>query len=214
MFFTIAASATTMLDMYFSLDFLTKLGEQLFSVAFSFAIFYVIFYLGFFGGADAKILIILSIIMPWPPHLTVRGTLAPSLPIFSLSIFNNTLLASVLTVPYALVSNIRWRRRTGRRLFKNLESESPLKKMAALILCVKTERSRIKPYDIIAEEAGRIILLRKVQEEDLTEEDLRNLPEDVFVTFSIPMVIFITIGFTAALILGDLIIFLVATLLG
>jgi len=84
-----------------------------------------------------------------------------------------------------------------------LESESTLKKLTALILSIKTERSRIKPYKMIAEEWGRIRLLKKVREEDLTKEDLKNLPENVF----------ITMGFTISIFLGDLIIFLVGTLL-
>jgi len=211
--FAVAASTITLIDVYFSSDILAQLGKLLLYVAVSFTLFYVVFYLGLFGGADAKILMALSIIMPWPPKLTARTVFAPSLPIFSISIFNNTLLASILTVPYALISNIRWRRRTGRRFFENLESESPLKKMTALVLCIKTEKSRIKPYDMVAEESGKITLLKKVREEDLTEEELKNLPEDVFVTFSIPMVIFITIGFTISIFLGDLVIFLVMTFL-
>ena len=151
--------------------------------------------------------------MPWPPSSQITSSmLTPNFPIFSISIFNNALIVSALMTPYSLFSNIEWKRKTGKSLFENLENESLLKKIMALLFCIKTEKSKIKPYDMIAEESGRIIL-KKVQEEDLTKEDLEDVPENVFIFFSIPMVIFITIGLTISIFFGDLLLFSIQTLL-
>ena len=61
---------------------------------------------------------------------------------------------------------------------------------------------------MIAEESGKITI-QKVREEDLTEEDLEHVPENVFVVFAIPMVIFITLGFVISIVFGDLLMFIV-----
>jgi preflagellin peptidase FlaK len=194
----------TAIDIYFFPDPLAKLITLLLYTGFSFAVFFTIYFLGLFGGADAKLLTVLTIMMPWPPSTqTIRTILEPNLPIFALSIFNNTLLTSALIAPYSILSNLIWKRKTGRRLFENVEDESFLRKLMALLFCIKTEKAKIQPYDMIAEESGKITM-QKVREEDLTEEDLEHVPENVFVVFSIPMVLFITLGFVISLILGDL----------
>lgn len=212
-FFMPIAAALTLLSIVLAADPLGQLITFLLYLAVSIPLFYVVYYLGLFGGADAKMFIALSMAMPWPPTI-VKPLLEVNFPVFPLSILNNTLLSTVLTLPYALLSNLFWKTEKKRRLFEGLEAESRIRKIGALIFCVKKEKTEIKPYHMIAEENGKISLFKKVQEEDLSPEELEKLPQSVFVTFSVPMIIFITIGFLTSIFLGDLIIFLISLVIG
>lgn len=174
-------------------------------------LFYAVYFFGLFGGADAKMLIALSMAMPWPLSI-IKPVLGFSFPVFPISLLNDSLLVTVLTLPFALASNLIWKMKKG-QLFKGLEAESTLKKIGALIFCVKKDKKEIEPYHMIAEENGKITLFKKVQEEDITPEQVEKLPESVFITFSVPMIIFITIGFAASVLLGDMIIFLISKIL-
>ena len=210
--FTPIAATLTAIDILLATNPLTQLTNFTLNMAISLPIFYLIYYVGLFGGADAKIMITLSIAIPWPPKI-VKPLIESNLPIFPISILNDTILSSVLTLPYALLSNLNWKIRKGQKLFEGLEKESLIKKISALVFCIKTEKARIRPYHMIAEDHGKIVLFRRVQEEDLSPKDLEGLPQSIFVTFSLPMLIFITIGFITAIYLGDFVIFLVRSFL-
>lgn len=207
------AAALTATDIILSSNPLNRLTNFAIYTSVSVSIFYAIYYIGFFGGADAKMLISLSVAVPWPPN-TVPPLLGQSFPIFAISILNNSLLSSVITLPYALLSNLSWKMRTGLKLFDRLEKEPSIKKIGSLIFCVKTEKAKIKPYDMIAEENGKIVLFKKIQEEDLTPQEIEGLPQNTFVIFSVPMLIFITIGFITAVYLGDFVILIIREFLG
>jgi len=182
---------------------------------------YAIFHYGLFGGADAKGLMFISATTPLPPQ-TLSISAENLLPFFPLSVLDNALVISVLTIPYALISNIGWATRKKRRLFAGLESESAVKKLAALFLCLKIDRSRMKPYHMPAEEvkanddgsiSRRLKLFTKVLEKDEETVDTSKLPDEVFVSFSLPLLIFMTVGYVIALLVGDMIFMLVARLL-
>ena len=203
-------------DLYyegFIFSYITQVGV---SVAISVVVFILIFYLGFYGGADAKALICLSIAIPLTPQLGVFP-LWGNLPLFPLSILNNTLVLSIATFPYALISNTLWKVRSKEPLFKGLESEPLRRKLFALLFCVRRRKSELKTYDTIAErietiEGNRIRKIKvswRVTEEGDEKIDFESLPESVFVDFSLPMLLFITAGFIVSLIVGDLIFWVV-----
>ena len=212
-FFMPIAAALTLIGIMLAADPFSQLVTFILYLAVSVLVFYAVYYFGLFGGADAKMLIALSMAVPWPPR-TVRPLLGMSFPVYSISILDNTLLSTVLTLPYALLSNILWKMEKKRSLFEGLEKAPLIRKIGALVFCVKKEKAEVKPYHTIAEEDGKILLFRKVQEEDLTPEEVEKLPQSVFVTFAVPMIIFITIGFLAAVFLGDLIVFLISLIMG
>ena len=101
-------------------------------------------------------------------------------------------------------------------LFRELENESRLKKLGALFLCVKTPKSNLKPYHILAEKVDigkstsqkQLDLFQPIPETDLTIDD--EIPDDVFVMMSLPMLPFIAIGYLLTLFQGDLILQLLA----
>ncbi len=216
--FILATLPLTLIELYFSPSLV--MGTLL-SIAFSIAVFVTIFSLGFYGGADAKALISLSLAMPLPPSQTTTLALGYLLPFFPVSVLNNTLVLSVMVLPYAPISNVLWKLRNRSPLFSGLESEPVSKKIAALLLCINTEKSKIKPYDSIAEEITvapdgkvlrRLVVSWRVEGETQRSIDYEELPQDVFVSFSLPMLLFIASGFVTALFLGDIILWLVGSM--
>lgn len=187
-----------------------------------------LFYLGFFGGADAKAFICLSITLPWGPILFKRHLKVISA-IFSLSVFDDAILASSLTAVGMVVYNILWRVKTGERLFEGLERESPWKKFLALITGYKVELSKIGkklhlvPLEEISEgEGGRVIRNLRVfvrADEDMEARIARvnkfsgKLDGKIWVTPNLPFIIFITIGLVVALLLGDVLLWLTTQLI-
>lgn len=186
------------------------------SIAFTTLIAAAIFYIGLYGGADAKALITLSIAHPTQIQLTHPLTL----PFLPLTVFNNSLILMVLTLPAALIRNLYWKAKGGKSLFKGLEGEPAWKKTVALILCIKTSKSKIKPYHIPAEriertggEARRTLkIFQRVREEDTVIDE--SIPEETFITYSLPMLPFLTLGYILTITVGDLILQMVTVFLG
>jgi len=182
----------------------------------------VLFYLGVFGGADAKALICLSLILPFPPA-SLRPPLGVISPLFPLSIFDNAILASALTTVGILAYNLTWSAKAGEKLFEGLEGESSWKKFLALVTGYKVELTefREKPHLIplerlTEEENGRITrhlrVFINVNEEETGTENLDRFCEKlngkIWATPSLPFIIFITVGLLLTLFLGDAILWL------
>jgi preflagellin peptidase FlaK len=192
------------------------------SVAVSAAVFVGLFYLGFFGGADAKALLGLAVCLPLPPDL-FGPFFGFVLPFFPLSVFDNSVVFSVLVLPAALISNVVWKVRWRSGFFEGFEGEPLWRKVGALIFCFKVRSSEVKPYDSVAEEAlvlpggvvkRRIVVFRRVGDLGGGGVGLGELPPHVFVHFTLPMVVFITAGFVAALFVGDIVFSAVSWMLG
>jgi len=190
-----------------------ELWLSLVSIVVTTVIAVAIFYLGLYGGADAKALMTLAV-----AHPTETSQILV-LPVLPLSAFQNSLLLMAFMCPIALVRNLYWKLRVGRPLFRGLEKEPAWKRTAALFLCVKKSKSRIKPYDTLAErlepagvELQRTLrIFQRVKEEDTVIDE--TIPEEVFVTHSLPMLPFLTLGYLLAISVGDLILHLVAAFL-
>jgi preflagellin peptidase FlaK len=213
--------ALTVIDLFLlGFDWMQTFGSVL-SVTVTWGFAYAIFHYGLFGGADAKGLMFISATTPLTPQiLNIRPE--NLLPFFPLSVLDNALAMSVLSIPYALLSNISWTRRKRQGLFTGLESESVAKKLAAFLLCLKIEKTKMKPYHILAEKvevhtdgstSRRLKLFTKVLEKEDETIDTSKLPEEVFVSFSLPLLIFMTMGYVVALLVGDMIFMLVARML-
>jgi len=173
-----------------------------------------IFYAGLYGGSDAKALITLALAHPTLLNKSL------TLPILPLSAFNNSLVLMLLALPVSTLRNFYWKMQTHQPLFKGLEKEPIQKKLGALIFCVKTQKSKIKPYHIIAErienkngETRRTLhIFQKVKEEDGIVDC--SIPENAFVAFSLPMLPFLTCGYLLSITIGDLIFRILTTFRG
>ncbi|MGP3667393.1 MAG: prepilin peptidase [Candidatus Bathyarchaeota archaeon] len=173
------------------------------------------FYLGFFGGADVKAFLCLALTFPWPlktfQPLLAFNQVFP----FSFSIFTNSLILSLLLIPAILFKNFLFKIRGG-SLFDGFEEEKVYKKFFALFLGFKVKKEMVttRPY------------MFTVLEEKQTAEDgktrrklnlsikpiywkntnnVKELPDDVWVTPTIPMIVFIEAGIITSIFLGDII---------
>lgn len=188
-----------------------------------------LFYLGFFGGADAKALISLSLTFPYPSSL-LKPHLDAIFPLFAISILNNTVLFAALSAIYIATRNVLWRIRTGERLFQGLEEEPSWKKLLALITGYKVEASKLQNTlylypleDLVEAEDGGIkrrlrVFVRADEEREAGISNIKKysgaLSDMVWVTPGLPLLVFMTIGLVTALFLGDIVLWLVFRLMG
>lgn len=194
-------------------DGLSHLVHLGFSFVFIFIFMYILFSLNAFGGADAKLMMIISVIVPAFPVIDIFGYNLPmqSIPpinLFAFSVFGNSVILTVI-VPIGL-------------FIYNLIKEPPdeiFNKPWYMFLGYKTSVYELLP--------GHIRLLEKYEESEngvktkfsrggkkvdsdtigtlrnYAEKDLIN--DQIWVTPGLPFMIPITAGFLTAVVYGDLI---------
>jgi len=196
----------------------------------------VLFYAGAFGGADAKALICLSLALPQFP-IDLFSAFASSTsavivsPLFPITVFSNSVLLAALTVVYALVRNLLWKLKTGDKLFEGFESESTGRKVLAAITGYKINVAKLRRHeymypleDISAADGSQVERKLLVMPKDEGREQIVDriskavengkIQNDIWATPGLPMLIFITAGLVIALVFGDLIWIILASLLG
>jgi preflagellin peptidase FlaK len=199
---------------------------SLFSVAIIAIISLIAFYTGMFGGADAKALICMTLAMPVYPIFLTKFIQ----PMFPLSVMVNSFLMASFVSTYAILRNIYWLVSKKGKLFYELESESLGKKILAFISGFKisidkyktdkhlqliekietkngTQKKHLEIFFIL-EDHGEV-LNDYVPKEYLKMNSTRN----VWVTPLIPMIIFITLGYLATLIIGDTVLNIIVDLM-
>jgi preflagellin peptidase FlaK len=209
-------------------NFLRLYASSVF-ITFIFAI--LLFYAGAFGGADAKGLISISLVLPLYPERLFQPWLlevSPFSMFFPLLIFFNAVLLAALSVFYALARNIWWKLRTRRNLFEGFEEETFTRKLLTVLCGYKLPLNKLEdkkflyPLEDFEEDKTSGYLKRKLlvfpkdeKREEILSRILRFTSEGhdksyVWATPGLPMMIFIFFGFLAGLFIGDLIwIFLV-----
>ncbi|MCL7412227.1 MAG: prepilin peptidase [ANME-2 cluster archaeon] len=182
---------------------------------------YIIFQLGGFGGADAKSLIILSILFPVYPQIQISGTYfplegVPLIGLFAFSVFGNAVLLTIVVPLGMLVFNLLM-----------LKPREILQRPAYLFVGFKTDISKlsgrhiklIEEYSLSDGEIRTRFRRNGVKVDDeivgkLEEYAARELiPRRVWVTPGLPFMIPITLGFFTAVFFGDLIFYLTKLLL-
>lgn len=188
---------------------------------------FTLFYLGFFGGADAKALMCLSMCIPAHPAV-LKPFLGTILPLFPLSVLVNAIFASSMLVFGIIAYNVPQYLGNRGRFFEGLEDESTLRKLLLFVTGIKIDPIRIKndlhfiPLETISQNDGRIIhnlhLFPQIRDEEF--KDLASVrgfsvktEEGIWVTPSIPFLVFVATGFFATLFLGDILIWLIFSLL-
>ncbi len=195
-------------------DILTKgmpyLMQLFLSAGLIFVLVYILFQLGTFGGADAKSLIVISIILPSYPAFHAFGfdfpLNRPLIDMFSFGILGNAVLLTIV-VPLGLaVYNIS---RMG------LHIDNPL----YIFIGYKSKISdladkHIKLIQSLEEENGLVKFRFRRGGVEINEDvisDLRALSEkglikdEVWVTPGLPFMIPITLGFFVAVFFGDMV---------
>ncbi|RLF12587.1 MAG: hypothetical protein DRJ98_00400 [Thermoprotei archaeon] len=181
------------------------------------------FYVGLFGGADAEALWCLGIALPAYPKLhpwMSQPLMGLQQPIFSLSIFSNTVVLAASTAIYVLLRNLLYKAR-GKPLFQGLEEETFPRKAIALFIGYKvdasklSERSHVFIMETMRGEKRRLKLFFSSEKEDfgLSEEKKSELTGEVWVAPALPLLAYMMIGLAMALFIGDLVSFITLQIL-
>ncbi|MEM1589370.1 MAG: A24 family peptidase C-terminal domain-containing protein [Candidatus Bathyarchaeia archaeon] len=195
----------------------------------------ILFYAGGFGGADAKALMCLALALPFYPQelfSPFSGEISPFMRMFfPLTVFSNAIMLAALTAVYLLVHNLAWRWKTGKALFEDEQkSESIGKKILVLLTGYKVSFWKVKEKwhlypleDVERTQDGvkrRLVVFPKDEGRNAVverlEEAVKNgeIPEKVWATPGLPMLIFMTAGLVIALFYGDMVWGIVRFLLG
>jgi len=194
----------------------------------------ILFYSGGFGGADAKALMCLALVLPFHPENLTKpffGEVSPiSQTFFPMTIFSNSVLLAAATAIYMLLRNIFWRQKTGRKLFERGLGESFGRKLLVLVTGYKIPIDKLKQKwhlypleDVEKTENGlrrKLVLLPKDEGREAIVERLSTAVENgkiqntVWATPGLPMLIFITVGLITALLFGDIVWICISFLLG
>lgn len=201
-------------------DMVTLGSPYIFRTLISFAVIFVFVYILFtihaFGGADAKVLMVISIILPLFPKLSLNSTQlplwgVPLLDLFTFTVFGNSVLLTVI-VPLGL-------------LLYNLVTVPPkelLKKPLYALIGYRQkiaslqeghirliERYEETPDGVVSKftrtgtsiDADTILKLKELHKKG-------SIDDYVWITPGLPFMIPITAGFLAAVVFGDLIFYL------
>jgi preflagellin peptidase FlaK len=191
--------------------------QWLTSIGLSTIVAFVLFYIGFFGGADSKALICLSLALPVYPSFTYNY-IKILVPFFPLAVLVNSVLGASLLVVVITGYNLSCMMLKGERLFEDLKEESFWSKVIAFATGFRVDSEKLKggshymPLERFSRgEDGKIIRHLKVtprleddsQKEAQLNEFLTELHGKIWVTPGLPFLVFVTAGFIAALIVGD-----------
>ena len=186
-----------------------------------------LFYTGFFGGADSKALICLSLTLPVYPAF-VHEYVTVLVPFFPLAVLVNSVLGSSLLVFAIAAYNLSRKLVKGERLFEGLEKEPFWSKAVAFAtgFRIDSEKAKGGSHYMLLErlsrtEDGTVARRLRVtprleddeQKEAQQDELLSELKGKIWVTPGLPFLVFVTAGFIAALAVGDFTSWLILRLL-
>lgn len=159
-----------------------------------FALAYLLFRVGIiFGGADAKALMALSILIPFWPHIN-GFPLWESLMPFPWVIFSNAIILFLFIPPILLVFNT---------IKQNIDF--PYSLLGYKVNIKEAKKKQVWPLEKISK--GKRKLVFTPIDEDITNQ-LQNLKDagktEIWVTPKIPFMIPLLIGFILSFILGDI----------
>jgi preflagellin peptidase FlaK len=192
------------------------------SVLFIYALVYVIFRVGGFGGADAKALIAIAIVFPVYPELSLAGLSLPLVsnvisPVFALAVLGNALVITLLVPLWIFVNNLR-SVQIGELIAHPLAAFTGYK---VPVDSLKGKHVRLMHrYDEDKGEVSARAVFKGPEPDDSTINRLKKwatagkIENNVWVTPKLPFLIPITIGFVAAVLLGDGLMQLVAFVMG
>jgi preflagellin peptidase FlaK len=198
---------------------LTHFFDLLISIALPASLFLILFYLGFFGGADAKAFMCIALSNPKPSNSIpiFDGYL---LPFYSMSIFNNSVLISLSTILLNIASNLCWII-SRKPLFDGLEDEATWKKIIAFFTCKKARKEDVKsspsycPAEIVVRTQDGLSKRQIKLIYRFDDDDTESLPDSEYILahYTIPLIVFITIGLLVSILFGDIIILVVSTIM-
>ncbi len=196
----------------------------------------LLFYTGGFGGADSKALMCIALALPFSVG-TLLGPIGPlgesplAQNIFPLTIFSNGVLFAAATGVYMLLYNVVWHTTKNKKFFEGtLTKESIGKKLLVVITGHRVPLEKLKATwhiypmeDLEGDEPSlkrSLLVVPKDEGRDEIVSRLSNaasagkIDNNVWATPGLPMLIFITAGLVAALLVGDIVWILISAILG
>ena len=189
------------------------LVHTILSFVFIFAFVYVLFQLNAFGGADAKIMMVISIIFPAFPMINFFGTMlpfqgVPLINLFAFSVFGNSVLLTIIVPIGLFLYNLT-----------HVPVREMPKKLGYMFVGYKSKVSDLKDRHIrlmnVYERTDDGVVSHFTRggtelDDDVIHEleeyvDKGFIDEKVWVTPGLPFMIPITAGFFTAVVFGDLI---------
>ncbi|MDO8727848.1 MAG: A24 family peptidase C-terminal domain-containing protein [Candidatus Methanoperedens sp.] len=175
-----------------------------------FVLVYILFQIGTFGGADAKSLIVISIILPSYPVIQAFDNNfplnKPLIELFSFGILGNAVLLTVV-VPLGLAAYniIKLGLKTDHPLYIFIGYKSSISNLAnkhiKLIQSFEEENGQVK----FRFKRGGVEINDEVISELKTLSNKGLIKDEVWVTPGLPFMIPITLGFFVAVFYGDMI---------
>jgi len=216
------ASVITTIKVYLSSGLLIL---YVLSISLSIIVSLVIFKVGFFGGADAKAMISMGVALPLFPEI-FRPILGYFHPFFPLVVLTNSFLLSLLSIAYVVYRNLAWRLQTGLPFFSGFEREPLPKKFLVLLSGHKVELAQLRksihliPLEDV-DETGEAplrkmrIFVGAEEDRDVVVERLARhsseglVQSHIWATPGLPMMVFVSLGFLTALIIGDILFYVI-----
>lgn len=153
---------------------------------------YAIYRTGLFGGADAKALIVISLLLP---SYDMKSNFHE---IVALTVFTNSIILTLVHVLHNILRNAIDLLR-GKDIFKGF-NEPLSRKILAFILGFRA--SRTNGYVFLMEEGNK---KKRFRFHINAYDEFTDNARDVWVTPGLPFIIYITIGFIIMLVYGDII---------
>lgn len=194
---------------------LPYLIRNILSFIFIFAFVYMLFQFGAFGGADAKVLMVISLIIPTFPVISIGSTSLPlegipPIDLFAFSVFGNSIILTII-VPiglflYNLIKNPSESLR--RPFYMFIGYIMPISKLEKGHFRLIESYSRTKDGVEFKFSRSGTELSSDVISELKSYHKEGKLKEGVWITPGLPFMIPITAGFITAVVFGDLIFYL------
>ena len=167
-----------------------------------FALANFMFYVAGFGGADAKALIALSVMFPVYPKIGMFPLLNTGIGIFAFSVLSNSVIVAPILALMMFVRNLK--EKDGKLIYR--------------FIGFKVDADKIpKFYNLLeyVDENWKVVrVVRGIEPDEsmlkmLKEAKKRGIVDRVWVTPDLTFLIFMTAGFVVAVLLGDLLVWLV-----
>jgi hypothetical protein len=183
-------------------------------IVFSVAVSILLGYAGLFGFADVEAFIVLAILNPFPPR-SLRPFLGITSAIYPLTLFSNSALSGASLALVLLTRNLLMVAK-GKRLFEGLGNDSALRKLVMMSTGMRVKINDVRgppfqyPLEIPSGDGGdgrELLLMPDIQDDEAAEEMFQRLRdagvEEVWVSHTLPFLVFIAIGYVLTLIAGD-----------
>lgn len=170
------------------------------SISLTVPLSYIAYIKGLFGGADAKALIVISILVPsYGMHYSIHG-------IPALTVLTNASLLTLINVLHNILRNVTAILK-GRDIFKGFDEPLYKKVLAFMMGYVARPKGYLFALEEVRDGKRVLNLAPKADGEFVEYED------EIWVTQALPFIIYITIGFVLMLLVGDMIAYTINLLL-